>query len=120
MISSRGNTIKPETGIGNASVTHQKIVVAITPNVLIAASFKPHTGGTKYAVISMAIPIRKQMRLFLVGIDLLAGAAAVLVDMGASLTSLDRHWNKQLFLENRSRTTPARGATLELHRQRRD
>jgi hypothetical protein len=68
----------------------------------------------------MAIPIRKQMRLFLVGIDLLAGAAAVLVDMGASLTSLDRHWNKQLFLENRSRTTPARGATLELHRQRRD
>jgi hypothetical protein len=69
-------------------------VVAITPKVLIAASFKPHTGGMKYAAISMANPIRRQIRFFPVGIDLLAGIAAVLVDMVASLPILDRHWNQ--------------------------
>jgi hypothetical protein len=48
----------------------------------------------KYAAISMAIPIRRQIRFFPVGIDLLAGIAAVLVDMVASLPILDRHWNQ--------------------------
>jgi hypothetical protein len=42
----------------------------------------------------MAIPIRRQIRFFPVGIDLLAGIAAVLVDMVASLPILDRHWNQ--------------------------